>query len=382
MLAALAYETRVFSFAQAWVEAQALRERLSVLDAQCNLVAAVRNGSLSLTQESEDDLVQALRAGGYATKGVEGFRHLLQLPAVTFTGTGLGALSEQRDAAREQLQALRKEAAQYAREQARARVEAGEAQQARLAEAVKALQDYKAEAGRSVTALQEEARAKLAAVLEAVAAREGELLAQALRVEQTKKTQLAEQAEELQGMVAALDASCGAPRLRGRPPPAAPNTLRRASAPPPRSEPPCLQRVPTARRAHRRGLTAPALSCPAGRAPHRRGGRQARSTARWRWSATRTHSSRPAPRRRRASSSARALERTRRWERAWGGVMAPARPGVPRARRRAHGALSARAAPLQGCCIDAAFDLALSINTQAGLPATPPSHPAARVCAG
>jgi len=101
------------------MEAQILRERLDILDAQCSFVAAVRDGSLTLFHSTEAELVAALGERGYASKGddFDGFSHLLQLPASTFTGEGLGALSLERGSAEEQLGGLRKAAAQYAREQ-------------------------------------------------------------------------------------------------------------------------------------------------------------------------------------------------------------------------------------------------------------------------
>lgn len=104
---------------QVWMEAQILRERLDILDAQCTFVAAVRDGSLSLFHDTEAVLVAALGEGGYVPKGegTGGFSHLLQLPATTFTGEGLGVLSLERGSAEEQLGGLRKAAAQYAREQ-------------------------------------------------------------------------------------------------------------------------------------------------------------------------------------------------------------------------------------------------------------------------
>jgi len=222
-------------------------------------------------------------------------------------------------------------------------------------------------------------------------------------------------------MVAALDASCGAPRLRGRPPPTAPGCQRCRSASGVGSPPPLPTLLPTSHptvhlpltlrhSALRQRTTPSARSCLASSECQPRAVRTVAATPPPRSPATRgarlNGGAGGRRDRQRAGAGARPVRIPRGLRRGGGGrraapgrpsgpagasvrgrdVMAPARPGVarvlPRVRRRAHGALSARAAPPQGCCIDAAFDLALSINTQAGLPTAPPSHPAARVGAG
>jgi hypothetical protein len=190
----------------AWAESLELQAVHIALESRLRFIREVAEGKINVFALSRDELVDALAQAGYApSEG--GCGYLLSTDIASMTVDGVQRLERERDDTLEGIKAAKASAALYAREQLRARMDALGQRKVRFEEALGTLGRHRETLERDAGALQEEVKTKMAAVEVALSSREAELVMQVGRIEETKKTQLADAREDLQNAAAALTSS-------------------------------------------------------------------------------------------------------------------------------------------------------------------------------
>jgi len=182
----------------AWGEMREMKEALAMLESRLRFIREAGEGKIRVFALTHAQLLDSLAAAGYPPSARGGHEYLLSIDVSCMTLDGVQQLEREREDTLARIGVAKASAALYAREQLMARIGALEQKKLRFSDALGTLAQRKEAAEKHAAALQVEVKNKMAAVDAALTTREAELLLQVGRIEQTKKTQIAETGEGLQ----------------------------------------------------------------------------------------------------------------------------------------------------------------------------------------
>ena len=188
----------------AWAEMGELKSALALLEGRLRFIREAGEGKIGVFTLTRAQLLDALAAASYPPSAEGGHAYLLATDVACMTVDGVQRLEREREETLARIAAAKASAALHAREQLKARIAALEQKKLRFSDVLGTLTERKEVVERDAAALQNDVKTKMAAVDAALTTREAELLQQVGRIEQTKRTQLAETGEHLQSKAKAI----------------------------------------------------------------------------------------------------------------------------------------------------------------------------------